>query len=245
MGKMFDAAVPTTSYAGQIAYLSKKDRGDAVFYVDYIKGTETSLEMRVDHSNKFDVDNSEAWFQESKPDSVNEVKLVEYKFTATGKYRFVTPGYPGEDKVRVSLKRTGGTGGFAETTEVTIVNTVFDVVGAAKSWAFRDAANLRRYVWYRVTDGVNFPQTDPGGGGTGYMVDLLLADTATVIATKTAAVLNPLAEVNATSLAAVVTLTNAFLGAADDAVDVDAGVTVLVTVQGAPGIGCATVYIQE
>lgn len=57
-------------------------------------------------------------------------------------------------------------------------------------------------------------------------VDVLAADTATDVATKTAAVLNALSDFGATSLVADVTLTAAENGNTTDANDVDSGVTI-------------------
>ena len=121
----------------------------------------------------------------------------------------------------------------AEVTDVTIPVTgvTADVAGAGLAWTL-EAPEGAHYVWYNVTDGGN-AQSDPALGGTGVQVDILAADTANDVATKTAAALDLLAAFSCPAPAAnIITVTNATVGAVTDAADVTAGVTVSVTTQG-------------
>ena len=113
-GKILNAINPPATYvAPGIAIVSTPNRSNIALYLDYTKGDETSIELRVEKSNKFDTDGSEVWFQETKEDtSVNPstFALKERTFTASGKYRLEVLNNPADDKVRFSVKRTGGTG---------------------------------------------------------------------------------------------------------------------------------------
>lgn len=126
---------------------------------------------------------------------------------------------------------------LAEITNVTMqdVGSFFDVTGAAKYWGLHDGGNAAHYVWYNVTNGSNV-QTDPAPGGTGHQVNILSADTAAQIATKTAAILNPLSQFDATSLLAVVTVTNSTAGVAIDATVNTAHVAISITQQGSASV---------
>ena len=68
-----------------------------------------------------------------------------------------------------------------ESFNVQISGLGFDVDGAALSF---NLAGSLGYVWFNVTDGA-FTQADPALAGTGVQVDILSADTAASIATKT------------------------------------------------------------
>jgi hypothetical protein len=79
-----------------------------------------------------------------------------------------------------------------------LTGTDFDVVGAGLNINLGDSAG---YLWYNVTDGLT--QTDPTGVGTSVQVNILLADTAASIATKSKTALDAaaLTEVLSTSAA--------------------------------------------
>lgn len=87
--------------------------------------------------------------------------------------------------------------GTPEVTNVTVNQTgaFFDVVGNAKNFSCfaaprPDTTGEQHTFWYNVTDGVN-SQNDPGlAGSIPHQIDILLADTQAIIATKTAAVVN-------------------------------------------------------
>lgn len=126
----------------------------------------------------------------------------------------------------------------AEVTNVTAAGTGASLdTATAKYFTLHDGANAAHYVWYQVSDGANFPQTDPAPGGTGHLVTVLAADTAAQIATKTQAVVNPLAEfVMPAPTSALMTITNAVAGAATDATAGTSGFTVAVVTQGSAAV---------
>jgi len=146
-----------------------------------------------------------------------------------------------QTKMNAALAKLAADGdhpAVAEVTNVTITGTgtSYDTV-TGKYWTLHDGSNAAHYVWYDVTDGVNNPQVDPAPGGTGHLVNILAADTAAQIATKTRAVLDPLAQfiVPAPS-GATMTVTNAVAGAATDATAGTAAPTILVTTQGSAAV---------
>jgi hypothetical protein len=78
-----------------------------------------------------------------------------------------------------------------------LTGAFFDVVGPAK---YLQLADSLAYVWFNVTDGSNI-QTDPGGVGVSIQVDILIADTASVIALAAKTAIDTAAVVSATSTA--------------------------------------------
>jgi hypothetical protein len=123
----------------------------------------------------------------------------------------------------------------AEVTNVTIVGAgaSFDTA-TGKYWTLHDGANAAHYVWYLVSDGLNGPASDPAPGGTGHQVTILLADTATQIAVKTAAVVDALAGfISPVPTTATLKVTNAVAGPATDATAGTSGATIAVLTQGA------------
>lgn len=121
------------------------------------------------------------------------------------------------------------------TAEVSSVTCVADVASSLNSKYFllNSAYDRRKYyVWYSVADA----GVDPAvSGRTGVKVDIAVNATATAVATATKNALDALADFVATSLAAVVTVTAAAGGPADDVMDGTAptGFTLSVTTQGA------------
>lgn len=121
------------------------------------------------------------------------------------------------------------------TAEVSSVTCVADVSSSLnnKYFLLNSAYDRRKYyVWYSVDDA----GVDPAvSGRTGVKVDIAENATATAVATATKNALDALADFVATSLAAVVTVTAAAGGPADDVVDGTAptGFTLSVTTQGA------------
>lgn len=87
--------------------------------IDYTKGDETSMEVKVEISH----DGGTTWFQQVAEEVTSgtvAVSLSERQFTATGKYALQV--YPVRaDLIRVSVKATGGTptGTVAITGEIT------------------------------------------------------------------------------------------------------------------------------
>lgn len=123
-----------------------------------------------------------------------------------------------------------------ERTTLTVNNTgsFYDVVGAAKYVRLRSAGPVAvHYFYFVVTNGVNFPQSDPTPGGTGHIVNILLADTAAQIATKLQLVIDALTTLfDATVSTTTVTVTNVTVGSVPDATADTSGLTVAVTIQG-------------
>ena len=118
--------------------------------------------------------------------------------------------------------------------EITGITCPADVAGSlgGKYWTL-SSVNADYYVWYDVNDG----STDPKPAGkTGIEVDIISGELAADVASKTAMTISALDDFGATSVLAVVTVTNADVGEVDDAKNVDAGVTVEVTTQGTTGL---------
>lgn len=115
-------------------------------------------------------------------------------------------------------------GPAAEVTEV----TALAAAGLAGLYFTIDAPEGAFYVWYQV-DAVG---ADPAPGGTGILVGVAGADSATQVATKTATAVALEAEFGAGSAVAVVTITNATEGAVTDATAGDSGFGINVTTQG-------------
>lgn len=77
-------------------------------YVDYSKGNETELQIRVEESFVDDDDpNTEQYFQETIVDNAGLVELYTFRFTETGKYRIPFQLGESEDRVRVSARGEG------------------------------------------------------------------------------------------------------------------------------------------
>jgi hypothetical protein len=82
----------------------------AFLYIDYNKGSETSLELKLEES-LVDDDNpgTEMYFQETIADNAGLVNLFVFSFTETGKYRIPIQLGESEDRMRVSVRGTGAT----------------------------------------------------------------------------------------------------------------------------------------
>lgn len=94
---------------------------------------------------------------------------------------------------------------------------------------------------FNVGEGVKIQDVVAGTGfTTGVQIDVLLADSAAVVAAKTAALLTPILGFNAVPFGAVVTVTNNNTGPAADAADIDIGAGIVVTTDGAVGIAEVT-----
>ena len=100
----------TTAYTANRVEVDLYGAKSAVFYIDYTKGGETSLQVQVE---VYDADNG--W----KIVPYTETALAfELSKTATGKFRYVVLNLAKfESKLRVSAKSTGATNG---TTAVTV-----------------------------------------------------------------------------------------------------------------------------
>jgi hypothetical protein len=93
------------------------------------------------------------------------------------------------------------------------LGSFYNIAGAAKAVQLYDNNNVGHYFYFRCTDGLNLATTDPGLVGTGYVVNLLVADTAATVATKFAAAVNLLTEFTAPAPAGTtVTITNSSNG---------------------------------
>ena len=80
----------------------------AFLYVDYTKGSEDALEIRVEESF-VDDDNptTEQYFQETIVDNAGLVELYTFRFEVTGKYRVPYQIGESEDRLRVSARGAG------------------------------------------------------------------------------------------------------------------------------------------
>lgn len=92
------------------------------------------------------------------------------------------------------------------------------------------------YVWFNLDAG----GVDPAPGGTGLEVAVTTGDSATTIATAVKTVVDADAAFVSTNTGAVVTITNAAVGAATDITAGNSGATVAVTTQGTSNAPIAT-----
>ena len=114
------------------------------------------------------------------------------------------------------------------------LGSFYNVAGAAKAIQLYDSTGAGRYFYFRCTDGLNLATTDPGLVGTGYVVNLLVADTASTVATKFAAVVDALTQFIAPAPGGTtVTITNASNGTATDISATGSAAAVSVVTQGA------------
>lgn len=124
---------------------------------------------------------------------------------------------------------------IAEVTQFTFsqAGSFYDVVGAAKAIQL-----VGHYFYFVVTDGANFPQTDPALSGTGHAVNLLAADTLAQVATKFhAEVAAVVAAFTATNPSAgVVNVTYVTAGVQADATATGSAAAISVTTQGAAAV---------
>lgn len=82
----------------------------AFLYIDYTKGSEDSLEIRVEES-LVDDDNpgTEMYFQETIVDNDGLTTLFVFQLKTSGKYRIPIQLGESEDRMRVSVRGTGAT----------------------------------------------------------------------------------------------------------------------------------------
>lgn len=78
----------------------------------YVKGDETTIELKLEFSHTVDLPGAEVWHQETEFSAAAPAvaSLKERQFSATGNYLIPIQQIGGVDKLRVSVKRTGGTG---------------------------------------------------------------------------------------------------------------------------------------
>lgn len=86
----------------------KGRRSQFVLYVEYTKGDETSIELRLSFKN---VKDGSFYQLAYLMGTTGEVRATEPYFTASGKYRLAFPVVGTEAVVEVALKATGGTTG--------------------------------------------------------------------------------------------------------------------------------------
>lgn len=114
------------------------------------------------------------------------------------------------------------------------IGSFFDTSGAAGKYFTIDSGSpdSPHYFWFKVTD-AGSPATDPAPGGTGFEVDILLADTAAQIAGKLNTVVAAQSTLFTSTVAtATVTITNFNIGAVTIATAATSGTTVTRTVLG-------------
>lgn len=123
-----------------------------------------------------------------------------------------------------------------ERTTVLINNTgtFFDTSGAAGKYFTIDSGSpdAPHYFWFKATD-ASSPAVDPVAPGTGFVVNILLADTAAQIATKLNTVVTAQSTLFTSTVAtATVTITNVNIGAVAIATAATSGTTITRTVLG-------------
>ena len=117
----------------------------------------------------------------------------------------------------------------AEKTKIVVVK---DVAGSLNNKYFQLASATNGVVTHHVWFNVNGAGVDPTPGTIAVPVAVATNATAAVVAAAVALALDGLAAFVATSVDNVVTVTNAAIGHAADAVDVNSGVVVTVLAQG-------------
>jgi len=201
---------------------------------DNSAGTDNSLAGAWDGTNTTPIGESAYEYQTTiraydSLGSTHDITLYFDKAATTSAYEFIVTTNPSEDY------RT-----FSDTAEV---STVACGAGSTLTVAGGDYFNLSSpttdyHVWYTV-DGVG---TDPApAGSTAIVVAALSTDTATLVATKTAAAIDAIGAFGAASSGADVTITNAVVGDATNAIDSNGtsatGFTIATTVQGGLATG--------
>ena len=200
---------------------------------DNSAGTDNSLTGAWDGTNTTPIGESAYEYQTTlraydSLGSTHDVTIYFDKAATSSAYEFIVTTNPAEDY------RT-----FSDTVEVTTVTT-----GAGSTLAAGDYFNISSsttdyHVWYSV-DGAG---TDPApAGSTAIAVAALSTDTAAQIATKTATAINAIGDFGAPAPGgAVVTITNAAVGDATNAIDSSGaaatGFTVATTIQGGLATG--------
>jgi hypothetical protein len=122
--------------------------------------------------------------------------------------------------------------GILTTEVVSITTPAASAITSGQYFLINSANDMQKfYVWYRK-DAVG---TDPAVlGRIPLVVDITTGDTATQVATDTAAVIDPLSAFSATNVSAVITVTNSQAGATTDPSNVNvSGLTISVSTQGA------------
>ena len=107
--RIFDNVTLTNSFVS--VTVDKTNRGDGFLNVNYTKNTETSMQIKIEFSNIFD--QGVNFFQQSVIDkstpAASTVQVIEYTMNATGLYRIPYESVSSENKMKVSVKSTGGT----------------------------------------------------------------------------------------------------------------------------------------
>lgn len=108
----------TGSYADQFRTTILEKALQLAIYLDYTKGTEAELEMKIEYLAVFQDDTAEI-FPECVIDAATKiVTSTSFRFTATGKYRVPVPVFPGELRQVVSLKGNVGAGPWTGTVKM-------------------------------------------------------------------------------------------------------------------------------
>lgn len=105
-----------------------------------------------------------------------------------------------------------------DTAQIQTIKCVADVSSSLqnKYFLFHDSAGVKRYAWYSTGAGVD---PAPAGGWIGSAIVIVANDSATAVATATAAILTAVSGFDAASSGAVVTLTATAVGYAQPAID--------------------------
>jgi len=105
-----------------------------------------------------------------------------------------------------------------DTAQIQTIKCVADVSSSLnnKYFLFHDSSGVKRYAWYSTGAGID---PAPAGGWTGSAIVIAANDSATAVATATAAILTAVSGFDATSSGAVVTLVATAIGYAQPAID--------------------------
>jgi len=116
--------------------------------------------------------------------------------------------------------------------EVTLVTCVADVASDLAAKYFKvNSPTVNYYVWYKVSGSGADPAV---AAHTGIEVDIVTGNSATLVATATAAAIEAVSGLTASSVGAVVRVQNDVGGNALNGSNVNAGFTVVVSQQGHP-----------
>jgi len=116
--------------------------------------------------------------------------------------------------------------------EKTLVTCVADVAGNLAAKYFKvHSPTVDYYCWYKVSGSGADPAV---AAHTGIEIDIVTGNSATLVATATAAAIEAVSGLSASSVGAVVTVKNDVAGNALNAADFNAGMSVVVDKQGHP-----------
>lgn len=105
----FEITALTSTFDAANSRLANIRQSDVVLiYLDYSKGAEDKLEIKMEYSLCGDAPPNEEFFEECVVSNASgEVTPFRHFFLTTGKYRIALPMALGEDRIRVSVRGVG------------------------------------------------------------------------------------------------------------------------------------------